>query len=117
MKYIIYTYYNNIKIGFPSANLTVTKPYCIIIITDLAAAGTTTIQGPLLPKRDHVKRQKSKCVHHTILHIDYNMTSLLIASSVRVRKLTEEHPEVESLLKHKSSPTSTVELQDDIQKR
>ena len=38
-----------------------------------------------------------------------------LASSVRVRKLTEEHPEVESLLKLKS--ITTVELQDDIQKR
>lgn len=73
------------------------------------------MQGSLLPKHDQVKRQKSKCI---FIHALQRMCQMAVASSnVRVRKLTEEHPEVESLLKQNSNPTSTVELQDGVQKR
>ena len=55
---------------------------------------------------------------YTFIHaLQYNECGQYLASNVRVRKLTEEHPEVESLLKQKSNPTSTAELQDDAQKR
>ena len=60
-------------------------------------------------------KEVSVCIHACIT--TGRVSIFLAASNVRVRKLTEEHPEVESLLKQKSNPTSTVELQDGAQKR
>ena len=83
----------------------------------IGAPTTTATQTSLLLKHDQVKRQKSQCI---CMHTSQWYTcfvNALASSNVRVRKLTEEHPEVESLMKQTSNPASTVELQDDVQKR